>query len=181
MNRRQLLQSMALLSGHALFPSVLSSFLTGCANKDMSGYNPMFFSKNEFNVIPGIIDIIIPATKTKSASQVNTHIFLDQVFTQCLNKEEQTVLKDGVKNLVKGFNDAKDKVQYITDVDKKAFANDEPSAYFKTIKRYTMIGFFTSEEGETKASNYVKIPSGYKGEIPMDANTLNYGKTTLQY
>lgn len=181
MNRRQLLQSMALLSGHALFPSVLSSFLTGCANKDMSGYNSTFFSKDEFNVIPEIIDIIIPATKTKSASQVNTHVFLDQVFTQCLTKEEQTVLKDGVKNLVKGFNDAKDKVQYVTDVDKKAFSNDESAAYFKTIKRYTMIGFFTSEEGETKASNYVKIPSGYKGEIPLDANTLNYGKTTLQY
>lgn len=181
MNRRQLLQSMALLSGHALFPSVLSSFLTGCANKDMSGYNSTFFSKDEFNVIPEIIDIIIPATKTKSASQVNTHVFLDQVFTQCLTKEEQTVLKDGVKNLVKGFNDAKDKVQYVTDVDKKAFSNDESAAYFKTIKRYTMIGFFTSEEGETKASNYVKIPSGYKGEIPLNANTLNYGKTTLQY
>jgi hypothetical protein len=172
---------MALLSGHALFPSVLSSFLTGCANKDMSGYTPSFFSKDEFKVIPRIIDIIIPATKTKSASQVNTHVFLDQVFTQCLTKEEQTVLKDGVKNLVKGFDDAKDKIQYITDVDKKAFSNDESSAYFKTIKRYTMIGFFTSEEGETKASNYVKIPSGYKGETPMDANTLNYGKTTLQY
>jgi hypothetical protein len=172
---------MALLSGHALFPSVLSSFLSGCANKDMSGYAPTFFSKNEFKVIPGIIDIIIPATKTKSASQVNTHVFLDQVFTQCLTKEEQTVLKDGVKNLVKYFNDAKDKVQYITDVDKKAFSNDESAAYFKTIKRYTMIGFFTSEEGETKASNYVKIPSEYKGEVPMDANTLSYGKTTLQY
>lgn len=181
MNRRQLLQSMALLSGHTLFPSVLSSFLTGCANKDMSGYAPTFFSKDEFDMIPEIIDIIIPATKTKSASQVNTHVFLDQVFTQCLNKDQQALLKEGVKNLVKGFGDAKDKTQYLTDIDKKAFSNNESAAYFKTIKRYTMIGFFTSEEGETKASNYVKIPGEYKGEVPMDANTLSYGKTTLQY
>lgn len=147
----------------------------------MSGYHPTFFSEDEFKIIPEVIDIIIPATKTKSASQVNTHVFLDQVFTQCLTKDEQTVLKDGIKSLLRGFNDAKDKTEYIRGVDKKAFSTDESAAYFKTIKRYTMIGFFTSEEGETKASNYVKIPSGYKGETTMDANTLNYGKTTLQY
>lgn len=172
---------MAVITGHAMFPSVLSSFLTGCANAEMSGYAPTFFSKDEFKSIAEIIDVIIPATKTKSASQVNTHVFLDQVFTQCLDKDAQTKLKDGVKDLVKGFEGANDKVQYITDIDKKAFDKDEAAAYFKTIKRFTMIGFFTSQEGEEKASNYVKIPSEYKGEIALDANTLNYGKTSLQY
>jgi hypothetical protein len=147
----------------------------------MSGYQPLFFSKEEYKSITEIIDIIIPATKTKSASQVNTQVFLDQVFAQCLNKEEQTILKAGVKKMTRGFNAAKDKVQYLTEIDKKAFSNDEGCGYFKTIKRYTMIGFFTSQEGETKASNYVKIPDEYKGEIPLNANTLNYGKTTLQY
>ena len=44
-----------------------------------------------------------------------------------------------------------------------------------------MIGFFTSDEGETKASNYVKIPGDYKGEIPLDDHTLNFGKTFLHY
>jgi hypothetical protein len=181
MNRRQLIQAMAVITGHAMFPSVLSSFLTGCANAEMSGYVPTFFSKDEFNSMAEIIDVIIPATKTKSASQVYTHVFLDQVFTQCLDKDAQTKLKDGIKDLVKGFNDAKDKIQYVTAIDKKAFDKDETVAYFKTIKRFTMIGFFTSKEGEEKASNYVKIPSEYKGEIALDANTLNYGKTNLQY
>lgn len=172
---------MALLTGHAMFPSVLSSFLTGCANQDMSGYQPTFFDRPQFKAITEIIDIIIPATGTKSASQVNTHVFLDQVFSQCLTTEEQTVLRSSIKKMVKEFGGAKDKQQYITELDKKAFENDEASAYFKMIKRYTMIGFFTSQEGETKASNYVKIPEGYKGEIPLDSKTLNYGKTTLQY
>ncbi|MGZ3880609.1 MAG: gluconate 2-dehydrogenase subunit 3 family protein [Flavisolibacter sp.] len=181
MNRRQVIQSMALLTGHAMFPSVLSSFLTGCANKDMSGYQPTFFSGGQFKTIAEVIDIIIPATGTKSASQVNVQVFLDQVFTQCLSTEEQTALKGSLKGLIKEFNRAKDKQQYIVELDKKAFANDEAAAYFKTIKKYTMIGFFTSQEGETKASNYVKIPEGYKGEIPLDTQTLNYGKTTLQY
>lgn len=148
----------------------------------MSGYQPTFFSKGEFKAITEIIDVIIPATKTKSASQVNTHVFLDQVFTQCLTEEEQSKLKEGIETLTKGFDKAKDKVQYIVDIiDKKAFNKDESAAYFKTIKRFTMIGFFTSQEGEEKASNYVRIPNEYKGEIALDANTLNYGKTNLQY
>jgi hypothetical protein len=181
MHRRQVIQSMAILTGHAMFPSVLSSFLTGCANLDMSGYQPTFFDGRQFKAMTEIIDIIIPATATKSASQVNTQVFLDQVFTQCLTGEEQTALRNSVKTMVKEFNNAKNKQQYITELDKKAFDNDKTAAYFKTIKRYTMIGFFTSQEGETKASNYVKIPEGYKGEILLDSNTLNYGKTTLQY
>lgn len=181
MNRRELIQSMAVLTGHALFPSVLSSFLTGCAHKDMSGYLPSFFTAEEYRVITEIIDIIIPATTTRSASEVNTQVFLDQVFGQCLAKEEQSTMKEGLKSLVRDFHNARDKQQYIATVDRKAFENDESLAYFKTIKRYTMIGFFTSQEGETKASNYVKIPDEYRGEISLDEQTLNYGKTFLQY
>lgn len=147
----------------------------------MTAYSPTFFSKEEFKTITEIIDVIIPATATKSASQVNTQVFLDQVFTQCLSADQQTALKESVKKLTTGFNDAKNKEHYIIEIDKKAFENDENYAYFKTIKRHTMIGFFTSKEGETKASNYVKVPEVYKGEIALDPNTLNYGKTSLQY
>lgn len=128
-----------------------------------------------------IIDIIIPATKTKSASQTNTQVFLDQVFTQCLTSDEQKTLKAGVQNLTAGFEKATDKLQFIQDIDKKAYGHDESRAYFKTIKQYTMIGFFTSQEGETKAGNYLKSPGDYKGEIPLDHETLNYGKTFLHY
>lgn len=172
---------MAALSGHALFPSVLSTFLSGCKDRDMSGYTPQFFTKEEYSTIAGVIDIILPATNTKSASQVNTQVFLDQVFHQCLTADEQTGIKEGLKDLVPGFGQAPDKEQYVTELDKKAYSDDKRSAYFKTIKQYTMIGYFTSEEGETKASNYVKVPDGYKGDIAMDANTLNYGKTFLHY
>jgi len=181
MNRRQLIQSIALVSGHAMFPAVLSSFLTGCANHDMSDYKPVFFTEPEYKSIIPIIDIIIPATKTKSASQVNTQVFLDQVFDQCMTTEQQSVIKEGLKQLIPGFEAAQDKLQFISSLDKKAYDNDEGAAYFKTIKQYTMIGFFTSQEGTTKASNYVKIPDEYKGEITADANTLSYGKTFLHY
>ena len=181
MNRRQLIQSLAVVTGHAMFRTVLSSFLAGCTNHDMSNYKPVFFTEAEYKSIMSIIDIIIPATKTRSASEVNTQVFLDQVFDQCMTAEQQSVIKEGLKQLIHGFETASDKLQFMVSLDKKAYDNDEGAAYFKTIKQYTMIGFFTSQEGTTKASKYVKIPDGYISEIKTDPNTLNYGKTFLHY
>jgi len=181
MNRRQVIQTLGLVSTHALFPSVLSGFLSGCANKEVKDYNPIFFNPDEFNAIIEIIDLIIPETTTKSASQTNTHMFLDQVFSLCLTEEQKKLIKNGLSELTPEFNKVKDKIQFLTDIDKKAYANNEDFAWFKFIKQYTLIGFFTSREGTTKASNYVKIPESYKGDIPLDENTLNYGTTSLRY
>jgi hypothetical protein len=181
MNRRQVIQSLGLISSHAVFPSVLSSFLASCQAKEHSDYNPEFFTTDELNTIIETIDVIIPETKTKSASQVGSHKFLDQVFSKCLNADQQKVIKEGVARLSSELSLADDKQKYLMEVDKKAYSNDASSVYFKTIKQYALVGFFTSQEGTTKASNYVKVPEAYKGEIPQDENTLNYGKTNLHY
>ena len=181
MERRELLKSIGLIGGSSLFPAVLSNFLSSCSGKDMSAYTPVFFSKNEYNQITEMIDLLIPATGTKSASQVNVQVFLDQVFQQCLVKEEQQEIHDGLKSIETGFDTAKDKQAFVKELDEKAFGKKEANAWFRSIKKYTLIGFFTSEEGVTKASNYVKAPEAYKGDIPADETTLNYGRTTLHF
>ena len=181
MNRRQVIQSLGLISSHAVFPSVLSNFLVSCTAKEQSDYTVVFFTEDEMKTIVSTIDVIIPETKTKSASQAGAHKFLDQVFSKCLNKEQQQVIKEGITRLTSELSSADDKQKYLSDLDKKAYSNDASSTYFKTIKQYTLIGFFTSQEGTTRASNYVKVPDAYKGEITADENTLNYGKTNLHY
>ncbi len=182
MERRELLKSIGLIGGSSLFPAVLSNFLSSCSGKDMSAYTPVFFSKKEYNQITALIDILIPATGTKSASQVNVQVFLDQVFQQCLVKEEQQEIHDGLKSIESGFDAANDnKYAFVKELDESAFGKKEANAWYRTIKKFTLIGFFTSEEGVTKASNYVKVPEAYKGDIPADEKTLNYGRTTLHF
>lgn len=181
MKRRELIQSLGLLSAHAMFPTVLSNFLSSCANREIPEYSYEFFTAEEMETITGLIDVIIPATNTKSASQVNTHLFLDQVFAKCMTPEQQEVIKTGLAELRDSLASADDKIKYLTEVDAKAYAGDDDTAYFKTIKQYTLIGFFTSQEGTTKASNYVKVPDAYKGEVPVTDNTLNYGRTNLKF
>lgn len=181
MNRRQLLQSLGTVSAHAMFPAVLSNFLVNCASKETQVHSSEFFSQREMKTVIETIDIIIPATKTKSASQVNTHLFLDQVFAKCMTPAQQEIIREGLERLSSGLASAGDKVKYLAEIDGRAYANDDDAVYFKTIKQYTLIGFFTSQEGTTKASNYVKVPDAYRGEIPADENTLNYGRTTLKF
>lgn len=173
---------MGLITGHLLFPSLLTGFLTQCTDpKASEKYNPVFFNEQEWKQLPKIIDIIIPATETKSASEVNAHLFLDQVFSLCMTPAQQEILKKGLTELLSKFTTTTNQKELLTAIDRKAYEGDETYAFFKVIKQYTLIGFFTSQEGITEASNYVKFPGDYKGEIPQKETTKNYGKTSLLY
>lgn len=183
MNRRTLIQSLGLAATHALFPSILAGFVAGCRDTATTAedYAPQFFRPEEFAVIREIVDIILPATKSRSAADVNTHHFLDEVFHKCMSAEQQGLIREGVTKLVPLLDKAQDKQALIAEIDQKAYAGEEEHGYFRAIKQYTLVGFFTSQEGMTVASNFVKFPGDYKGEIPADENTLNYGKTDLRY
>jgi hypothetical protein len=179
-NRREVIQSLGLISGHILFPSVLTGFLA-CTAEERRDYGTEFFTDDEFEAIIEIVDIIIPKTSTMSASEVHAQVFLDEVFAKCLTQPQQELIKDGITRLITELKKVEDKVQFLSEVDRKAYGGDEDYAFFRTIKQYTLVGFFTSQEGITKASNYVELPGEYKGEIPVGENTLNYAKTNMRF
>ena len=43
---------------------------------------------------------------------------------------------------------------------------EEPNHYFRMMKELTLLGYFTSEIGATRALRYVKIPGAYDGCTP---------------
>ncbi len=185
MNRRTAIQSLGLAASHALFPSILAGYVASCQQKTSeeanSDYAPIFFSDKEFEVLKEIIDLIIPATNSASASQVNVHHFIDEVFAKCLTNQQQAFIKDGFSDFIPQFEASTDKNELLTEIDKKAYTGSQPFAWFIPIKQYTLVGFFTSREGTTVASNFIPNPGDYKGEISLDASTLNYGLTSLRY
>lgn len=180
MNRRYVIKSLGLISLHSLYPSVLTGFLSGCkSGNHKTEY--VFFDKEEQLLIGEMIDIILPGTNTQSAYETGVHFFLDDVFANCLHKEQKELIKEGLTHLGMLWKTKADKIEIVKTLDEKAFTGDEGSAWFKPIKRYTLIGFFTSQEGTTKAGNYVKVPDKFIGEIPIDASTLSHSKTTLKF
>ena len=50
--------------------------------------------------------------------------------------------------------------------DKKYKAPDVPNHYFTMMKQLTVLGFFTSEIGATKALRYLPVPGKYDGNYP---------------
>ena len=43
---------------------------------------------------------------------------------------------------------------------------DEPNHYFRMMKELTLLGYFTSEIGATKALRYLPVPGRYDGDVP---------------
>jgi hypothetical protein len=43
----------------------------------------------------------------------------------------------------------------------------EPNKYYRILKELTLLGYFTSELGATKALEYVKVPGKYMGIMPL--------------
>ena len=183
LNRRAVVQTLGLASSHILFPSILAGFISSCQAPSSRNeiYTPQFFNTEEFAMIQKIVDLILPETHSKSASQVNTHHFLDEVFAKCLNAEQQTLIGAGLAELFLSFPKATNKLDLLQEIDRGAYTGKEAFAYFKMIKQYTLVGFFTSQEGMTQASNFIKFPGDYRGEIASDEQTLNYAKTNLRY
>jgi hypothetical protein len=177
MNRRKVIQSMGLITTHAMFPTLLSTFAS-CGKANREKEELQFFDENEWNTLLQILDVMIPGTDTPSASDVGTQYFLDEICTHCMTKEQQQLIHEGFQMF---FNQKQPLEEMVKEGDRKAFDKDDEWAWFRVIKQYALIGFFTSEAGTTQASNYVKFPGDYVGEIALDENTLNYGKTSLRY
>ena len=69
----------------------------------------------------------------------------------------------------------------IKKIDEATFKDDAGNTWFRIIKKLSLIGYFTSQEGMTKALNYVKVPGDYKACIPYKKGEKALAKTFLMY
>jgi hypothetical protein len=181
MNRRDVIKSLGLISLHAFYPSVLAGFLSSCETGKDSEKHYIFFDREEQVFIKDIIDSILPRTATKSASETGVHYFLDDVFSNCLNEDQKELIKEGLSKIKEAWKIEEDHNKTLNILDEKAYRGDENFAWFKIIKQYTLIGFFTGREGTTKAGDYQKVPDGFVGEIIIDPTTHAHSKTSLKF
>lgn len=127
-------------------------------------------------------DIIIPKTDSPSASESHVHEFVIKMIMECSDSKTQNNFLDGLANVEKQsqlmFNkslqdcsiDEKhvlmqrlaDQDRYssvlIGKINKRIFGK----SFFTSLKEYTVIGYFTSEQGATQALRYSLVPSAYE-------------------
>lgn len=181
MNRREAVRNVALLLGTALSASTLAA-LEGCNPKGPENY--ALQAPETRSLLAEIAETIIPKTDTPGAKEAKVEDFIVTMLNDCYKPGDQQLALDGLKKIdaasqkqyKKPFIDitAEQRTALLTEVDKERVAYNkrenkkegDPTHYFQILKELTMLGYYTSEPGATKALRYVPVPGKYEGCIP---------------
>lgn len=176
MERREAVQYISILLGGTLVGS--ESFLSGCKTVDKK----RTFSSDDIAYLDEIAETILPATNIPGAKAARVGEFMTVMVTDCYNEKEQDTFYNGMKKInelsKKQFDNSfinitpQQKYTLLTQLDKeqkefmKNKKENETSHYFRMMKELTLLGYFTSEIGCTKAKRYVPVPGKFVGCIP---------------
>jgi hypothetical protein len=172
-DRRSFLRGTSALMAHAAFPQVLTAFLAGCATAaSTNAPKAVFLSQVDMDRVLALVDLILPATDSPSASEARTHEFIDAALNACATSKQQATFRAGLAALaVDGFDkaDTPQRIALLKQRASKDIALPYDDSFFKILKDYTLTGYFHSEIGATKALAYERVPGGYQGDIALAA------------
>ncbi len=178
MDRREAITQVGWILGGTIVGS--SIFLeTGC--KTSSEKASDFFNSETIALLNEMGETILPATSTPGAKEAKVGEFMAIMVKDCYTTKEQGIFREGIKRLEKRCKDetgksflecsAEERTQFFVKMDtlQKAYMTgktpEQPSHYFRMIKELTLLGFFTSEVGSTKALRYIETPGRYDGNV----------------
>lgn len=180
MNRREAVSRVALLLGGTVIGAEF--FLSGCTNTEKKVSATLDFPPDDIAYLDEIAETIIPATNTPGAKDAKVGAFMTVMVKDCYDEKNQQIFLEGMTKLNDacskkhghGFMKAtpEQRKEVLIELDKeqkeytKAKKQDDPPHYFALMKQLTLLGFFTSEPGATKALRYEAVPGRYDGCVP---------------
>ena len=181
MNRREVIQQMGVIMGGAVVSPSLLRYLEGKTRPSDEGYRRLVFSADNEKLVAEIADTIIPPTSTPGAKEAGVAPLITLLMNDCYAAKEQAIFKAGLEEVEKISNDlykksfmdcssteriaVLKKMEAAAIADRKAGVKGQP--FWFMMKELTMMGYFTSEIGATKALEYVPIPGAYHGCIDL--------------
>ena len=98
MNRREVIQRVALLMGGAISAPAMFGVLKGYTNEPSPDWKPSVLDRDELAVVSRIVDIILPRTDTPGALDVGVPTFIDTMLRDVYSKESQDRYRSGLKD-----------------------------------------------------------------------------------
>ena len=176
MDRREAVKYISLLLGGTIIGG--SAILSGCKSK--TGVT-LDFTTEQIDWLNEVADTILPDTNTPGAKAAKVGEFMKVMVNDCYEAKDQDTFKEGFQKLddfsEKTFGQSFVKLppekrrELLITLDKEqkeymaAKKPEDPGHYFRMMKELTLLGYFTSEIGCTKARNYVERPGRYEGCI----------------
>jgi len=189
MNRREVLQRVAMLMGGAISAPAVLAVLNGCSPKPSAGWQPLFLRKEEGAMVEEVADLILPRTTTPGAREVGVPAFIDVILKDAYPTEDQARFVSGLKDFETQAQSAHGKpflqlqpaqrmsfLQQVHDAavaaekvqaDKDVPAGERKRPFVLMMKELTLLGFFTSQIGTTQVLQYVAVPGGFQACIPI--------------
>ena len=166
-SRRDALQRLSLLLGGALSAELTAGVLGQVLNTGDS----IEVMPDQVKLLAEAADTILPDTDTPGAKAAGAEQFIARVLHDCYVREEQTAFYDGLARLdaesrrVQGRGFAELDAPQRKAQMAAAAKSDRP--FFRRLRELTIVGYFTSEIGATKALEYLPIPGRFAGDVPM--------------
>ena len=178
MNRREAIGRVALIMGGTMIGA--EYLLSGCKPKAAKVED--LFNTDHVAFMDEVADTILPTTSTPGAKAAKVGDFMAVMVRDCYEPADQDIFLKGLDKIDDAANkkfskkfmdlDATQRTALLTDLDKeqqessKTKKPKDPNHYFRMMKELTLLGYFTSEVGCTKALRYVPVPGRYDGCIP---------------
>ena len=187
-DRREAVKRVSFMRGGMALVGSGSGLLTACtnANRDavVKAGSAGTFAADDIAFLDEVSDTILPTTaKSPGAKAANTGAFIALMVTDTYSPEDQKVFRDGMTALNEASKKANggaafmaatpaQRTSVLTALDKEQFdfqktkKKEEPQHYFRMMKELSMLGFFTSEIGYTKAMRYKESPGPFQPCVP---------------
>lgn len=177
LTRREALRRVAaVLGGTALIGQ--AAFLAGCStNVAVSRTGAALFVPSDVALLDEIADTILPDTATPGAKAAGVGPFIVTMVADTYGRAQQRLFRDGLASIDRecrrdhgaGFIEAtpQQRLALLERLDREQFAGggfDRRGQihYFRLIKELTLLGYFTSEIGYTRALRYAETPGRYE-------------------
>lgn len=169
--RRAALIRLAGLCGLALSGEALAALAA-------PGRAPGLLAPDALALTGVLVELIIPATDTPGALAVGAHHTISHLLHACATSQAQAQFMAGLARLDgiarshggKGFAAQAPARQaallHALDAGQAPF-NGEDREFFRQLKSYTALAYYTSEAGATRELAYAPVPGGFKGDVPL--------------
>ena len=177
-NRREAIVKMALAMGGTLVgPRLLRGAWDADAPPAADGA-----ATEDLALLDEIGETIIPATDIPGARAVQIGAFISRMVHDCYEEKNQAAFRTGVQELAANYRakhghdfigaPATERTAFLNALDQEQNAytkkkkHGDPEHAFRILKELTVLGYFTSEVGATKALRFVEVPGAYHGSVP---------------
>jgi hypothetical protein len=153
------------------------------------------FAAADVALLDEIAETILPETSTPGAKAAKVGAFMALMVTEVYDERERQVFQQGLRQLDEACRqahassfmqasaaqrlslvEALDREQHAVMEDRapklrvrapaSPSASDQPAHYFRLMKELTLLGYFTSEIGCTRAMRYVESPGRFDPNAP---------------